>query len=106
MDKEQQKKIIIEIMEADEKDGLYDSVISKMETTQTAMQTLIAWGDEMLLKYPQKILSFAEVIDKAEELLEMEKQQTEIAYETGWVNGDLKKAPRFGSDYYNETFKK
>lgn len=45
---------------------------------QTALQTLIAWGDEMLLKHPQKILSFAEVIDKAEELLQIEKE-TEIS---------------------------
>jgi hypothetical protein len=42
---------------------------------QTAMQALIAWGDEMLLKHPQKILSFAEAIDKAQELLQMEKEQ-------------------------------
>lgn len=69
--------------------------------TQTAMQTLIAWGDEMLLKHPQKILSFAEVIDKAEELLQVEKHQIVMAYEWGWVNGDLKKAPSRGSDYYD-----
>ena len=72
---------------------------------QTAMQMLIAWGDEMLLKHPQKILSFAEVIDKAEELLRMEQHQIIMAYEWGWVNGDLKKAPSRGSDYYNEIFK-
>lgn len=42
---------------------------------QTAMQTLIAWGDEMLLKHPQKILSFGDAIDKAIELLQMEKEQ-------------------------------
>lgn len=46
---------------------------------KTAMQTLIAWGDEMLQKHPQKILSFAEAIDKAEELLEMEKEQLNLA---------------------------
>jgi hypothetical protein len=41
----------------------------------TAMQELIEWGDVMLLKHPQKILGFGEVIDKAVELLEKEKQQ-------------------------------
>lgn len=47
------------------------------------------------------------VFDKLlEQANQMHREQTEIAYETGWVNGDLKKAPRFGSDYYNETFKK
>ena len=40
-----------------------------------AMQELIEWGDEMLLKHPQKILGFGEAIDKAQELLEKEKEQ-------------------------------
>jgi len=42
---------------------------------KTAMQELIEWGDEMLLKHPQKILGFGEAIDKAQELLEKEKEQ-------------------------------
>jgi len=42
---------------------------------KTAMQELIEWGDEMLLKHPQKILGFGETIDKAQELLEKEKEQ-------------------------------
>ncbi len=46
---------------------------------QTAMQKFIAWGDEMLLKHPQKILSFGEAIDKAVELLQLEKEQMENA---------------------------
>jgi hypothetical protein len=66
--------------------------ISKMETTQitmaqqTAMQNLIAWGDEMLLKHPQKILSFAEAIDKAQELLQMEKEQRIKDYNAGYTD--------------------
>jgi hypothetical protein len=43
---------------------------------KTAMQELIEWGDEMLLKHPQKILGFGEAIDKAVELLEKEKEQS------------------------------
>jgi hypothetical protein len=42
---------------------------------KTALQTLIAWGDEMMNQHPMKLLSFAEAIDKAEELLEMEQEQ-------------------------------
>ena len=42
---------------------------------KTSLQELIKWGDNMLLKYPQKILGFGEVIDKAEELLEKEEEQ-------------------------------
>jgi hypothetical protein len=48
MNKQEQKKLLIEIMQADEKDGLY-SDISKMETTQTddnkmkSTQTAVEW---------------------------------------------------------------
>ena len=63
------------------------------------MQTLIAWGDDMLLKHPQKILSFAEVIDKAVELLEMEKKQIIKAFND--LNDDTS-----AEQYYNETYNK
>ena len=67
---------------------------------QTAMQKLWEWidanGHEELFN----------IFDAKESSLSLEKEQMEIAYETGWVNGDLKKAPRFGSDYYEQTFKK
>ena len=46
----------------------------------TAMQTLIEWGDKMMLEHPMKTLSFAEAIDKSEELLAMEKEQIIDAY--------------------------
>lgn len=46
-----------------------------MKKNKTALQTLIAWGDEMMKQHPMKTLSFAEAIDKAEELLEMEQEQ-------------------------------
>ncbi len=47
---------------------------------KTALQTLIEWGDKMLKENPNKILSFAEAIDKAEELLEMETEQMRRMY--------------------------
>lgn len=46
---------------------------------------------------------FNSIINVAKKI---EREQMEMAYETGWVNGDLKKAPRFGWDYYEQTFKK
>lgn len=49
----------------------------------TALQTFITWGDEMLKKHPHKVLSFAEAIDKAQELLEIEKKNTEHAFLAG-----------------------
>jgi len=42
---------------------------------KTALQQLIEWGDKMMSEHPQKLLSFAEAIDKAEELLELERHQ-------------------------------
>lgn len=58
-----------------------------MEKNKTALQTLIAWGDKMLMDNPPKILSFAEVIDKAQELLPMEREQIIDAYKHGQNNG-------------------
>jgi hypothetical protein len=69
---------------------------------KTAMQELIEWGDEMLLKHPQKILGFGEVIDKAVELLEKEKEQIKKAYKD---HHDLEHI--FGLDteqYFNQTY--
>jgi hypothetical protein len=65
---------------------------------KTALQTLIAWGDEMMKQEPMKLLSFAEAIDKAVELLEMEKEQIIDAAER-W------KGTNFAEQYYNETYK-
>lgn len=72
-----------------------------MENNQTAMQTLLAWGDRMIKEHPQKILSFAEAIDKAEELLQMERVQIIEAYASG-SNDRLKN--RINEQYYNETY--
>jgi hypothetical protein len=68
---------------------------------KTAMQELIEWGDEMLLKYPQKNLGFGEVIDKAEELLEKEKEQIIDA-----ANSAFEDKTTWGERYYNQTYNK
>lgn len=73
---------------------------------QTAMQTLISWGDEMLLKHPQKILSFGEAIDKAVELLQMEKEQIVEAFYEGMKTNPFDPNRGRGTMYYNETYKK
>jgi hypothetical protein len=77
---------------------------------QTALQTLIKWGDKMLKENPNKILSFSEVIDKAEELLQMEREHIEQAFIKGnefvpkWkING----VPYIESEqYYEQTYGK
>ena len=58
-----------------------------MEKNKTALQTLIEWGDKMMLEHPMKTLSFAEAIDKAVELLEMEKQQIVNSFTKGFGEG-------------------
>ena len=74
------------------------------------MQELIQWGDEMLLKHPQKILGFGEVIDKAVELLKKEKEQIVNAYDRGYKACDLDEALEInktmfsGEGYYNQTY--
>jgi hypothetical protein len=68
---------------------------------KTSLQELIKWGDDMLLKYPQKILGFGEVIDKAEELLEKEKEQINKAYYQGIYD---KNEGLIKEEYYNQTF--
>ena len=74
----------------------------KQKHMKTAMQELIEWGDEMLLKHPQKILGFGEAIDKAVELLEKEKEQIMMAFNDGKINSVLKK--RYSEEYYNQTY--
>jgi len=76
---------------------------------KTALQTLIAWGDEMIKEEPMKVLSFAEAIDKAEGLLEMEKEQIEDAHIEGQRVFDKHSHTQWTNDqaeqYYNETYK-
>lgn len=52
----------------------------------TAMQELIFWGKVLLKNYPEKQLSFSEVIDKAEMLLEAERKQLVDAYNQGHID--------------------
>ena len=76
---------------------------------KTAMQELIEWGDEMLLKHPQKILGFGEAIDKAVELQEKERKQIENAYRDGLVasryNGN-ENTEEYYYNLYNQSIKK
>lgn len=68
---------------------------------KTALQTIIAWGDKMMKEHPMKLLSFAEAIDKAEELLQVERVQIIEAYASG-SNDRLKN--RINEQYYTETY--
>lgn len=69
---------------------------------KTALQQFIKWGDEMLKKNPHTRLSFAEAIDKAEQLLDKEKEQIINA----WMaeNNELQRLA--AEYYYEETYGK
>lgn len=89
--KEQQKKLITEIMNEDAKDGLYEK------------QTAVEW---LLERYKsQNTLLFADDFEQAKE---MERQQVESAYYTGATNFSehSTKAVRWSKQYYNEEYGK
>jgi hypothetical protein len=71
---------------------------------QTALQQLITWGDERLKSEPMKTLSFAEAIDMAEELLELEKEQQKFMFDCG-RQYQLTGEGTF-TQVYNETYNK
>ena len=67
-------------------------------------QTAIEWLQELYNSrpaYEQFIMD-----EEFEQAKAMEQLEIYAAYEAGWINGDLKKAPRFGSDYYDQTYNK
>lgn len=70
-----------------------------MENKQTAVE----WLKKIILSGNGRLHLTDEEFEQAKQ---MEKEQIKVSYETGWVNGDLKKAPRFGKDYYDETYNK
>ena len=73
----------------------------KMENKQTAVEWLV---DNLPQRFKNIMLLTGEKI--IEEAKAMEQLEIYAAYEAGWINGDLKKAPRFGSDYYDQTYNK
>jgi hypothetical protein len=77
-----------------------------METKQTAMQELIQW-----LKIGWKDEDVDTAIKKAEQLLEMEKDQIIYAHQAGWSDAydyyvDDYSEPAQAKDYYDETYGK
>jgi len=64
-------------------------------------QTAINWLFEKLWETPIDKLSWYALLEEAKE---MEKDQIAEAYELGWINGDLKKAPSMGEDYYEDKY--
>ncbi len=74
--------------------------------SKTALQQFIEWGTQMIGDYPSNKLSFYEAIDKAEELLELEKQQIMKSNRDG-VDMCIDKKPFItAEEYYNQNYGK
>lgn len=76
---------------------------------KTALQQLIQWGEQMIKDNPSKILSFAQAIDKAEELLELEHHQHGQTWDAAIHAHDARGHVYARSmcdfdDYYKETY--
>jgi len=76
---------------------------------KTALQQFIEWGTQMIGDHPAKTLSFYEAIDKAEELLEVEKEQmmktwTKAIDQTQERAWNVVRAYDDFDDYYNEQY--
>lgn len=91
MDKQQQAKLLSEIMQADEKDGLYEPTISKMKTTQTAVGWLFQKMTEQGTN-PYWDMRFIQA-------KQMEKEQIENAFSAGYDYPE-----KDCEQYYNETY--
>ena len=94
MNKEQQKKLITEIMEDDEKDGLYE-LGDKQSQIVTAVEFLFENWPILNAQLPPSLIEHVKAV---------EMENIVKAYEAGWKNGTLKKSPSFGFDYYHDTY--
>ena len=79
-------------------DSTTNAVISNKQS-----MTAVEWLLENAHIIPKFELSVQDIFEEAKA---MEQLEIYAAYEAGWINGDLKKAPRFGSDYYDQTYNK
>lgn len=74
--KEQQKKLIVEIMQADEKDGLYDH-IGYTNKMVTAVEWLIKEFSDILGPIDTKPIQVLLMVDAIKKAKQMEKEQIE-----------------------------
>ena len=77
-----------------------------MKFMENKQQIAVEWLIEQLFTYglvDKNIHPDNVIFHKAKEI---EKEKIIKAYEAGWVNGDLKMAPRFGSEYFDQNYNK
>jgi len=75
---------------------------------KTALQQLIEFGEKMMEDHPPKVLSFCELLVKAADLIDVEKEQIIHSYKHGQNNGfmysDGNGLKIEAEQYYNETY--
>jgi len=72
---------------------------------ENKQQTAVNWLYDQLYGTPRTLWE-DQLIKIFEEAKAIEQLEIYAAYEAGWINGDLKKAPRFGSEYYDQIYNK
>jgi pyruvate/2-oxoglutarate dehydrogenase complex dihydrolipoamide acyltransferase (E2) component len=105
MSKEEQKKLLIETMEADEKNGLY-------KTNNMAQQTAVEWLVEQLVELDKELDGRRKSDDSTvikinptkiyKQAKQMEKEQIVNA----WMATDNELQRLAAEQYYNETYNK
>jgi hypothetical protein len=94
MDKEQQKRLITEIMNEDARDGLYEPA-----------KTAVEWLEEELKKHKLLITPFTKGVNSLfEQAKAMEKKQIENAHLSGLLRPLEMEATKQAEQYYNNTY--
>jgi hypothetical protein len=96
-DKKNQRELIVEIMKADEKSGLYDN--TNMKNTAVEMFATKVMSLDIT---PKQMHYFLEWFEQAKQ---MEEHQIAEAHTSGFLAGD-NNVYRGGYVYYQETYKK
>ena len=92
-DKEKQRELIVEIMKADEKSGIYHAM---KQTAVDWLKDMLEWnyGDPKMLE-----ISWVNLDDLFERAKQMEKDQIEEAFLDGY-----KSHPYLAEQYYKENY--
>jgi len=103
MNKEEQKKLLTEMMEADAKDGLYKQDISKMETTKTAVDYLVLIVQKCIAPnyIPIEIVQQAKAMEKEQIIKAFNEGENNIV---DYYNPENRIVE--SEQYYNETYNK
>ena len=112
MEKEQQKKLLTEIMEADEKDGLYKTNNMAQQTYGEWMRsnpqipnlTAVEWLLKQINKQSYSLGDINITINVPKDIIEQAKQMEKEQIVNAWDDGKDSFSTRNAEQYYNETY--